>query len=347
MGDHLSAKLTGADDLLSKILALKSEKYGIFRRVATKVARPLVSALRQAYQKQTGVGLKTPTKKVKTKVATAVTKYRGIVSGLAQKLANRAKPTQQKPNELLNPYLRFKKARKLKARVAKLGVLNAPKVIAPKAKKIKPRKYSLPEIGKMISTIKEKRLMGEIINDRRLLGGAANQKRGMVNTLGMTGGLAKSINFKISMAKAKAVALSRVDGSVIGGTGIKPGGGSADWGNRKHHGTKPEWKRISSERVVMLVGATKRPMVVWNPFVKRLVKVDPKRYLHLVETGHSKIIRGKKRGFVKGKKTMETLWTLRKTWINQQVKNALAQELGAVMAKKAARLAAKNAGGGP
>jgi hypothetical protein len=204
-------------------------------------------------------------------------------------------------------------------------------------KKQKPKEYSLNQISRMIENEKDRDVLRAVINDRSLLGTGRFKKRGLVREIGRTGILAKSINFKVSMAKPKRYAYDRNTGNLLGGTNLDGGrlsGSKSSW-------TNPIWKTISADRVVAMVGATSKPLVVWNPFVNRLQKVDPKRYMHLIEKGHILKIRGKTRGKVKGFRVLAKTWEAKRSAIMSLLKSALASELKREMNKASARKAAQ------
>lgn len=339
-----------ADGLISKILAFKREKYGILRRAATKAAKPMVAALRQAITQSVGIGGAKSKAQAEYLAKRKEYERKKRNQALFKQIATEFKPIAKEAKQWAKSIKKFSgnllrksakdlfgikiaKRKKNTTKPVKVEKSKPPRLTKPKKVKVsRPRKYGLHEITKMIashpekSRLAEKQIMREIIENRKLLGGAANQKNGMVNTIGMTGGLAKSINFKISMAKPKRTAFNSA-GDVIGGTGMKPTGTSQDW-------VKPIWKSVSSNRVVLLVGATKRPQVVWNPFVKRLQKVNPKRYLHLIEGGHVLVIRRRKRGKVAGRRPLAKTFAAKKFQLVTNVKKALAEELQKVLAKK-------------
>lgn len=338
MGDHLAAKLTGADDLLAKIFALKREKYGIFKRAGRKVAQMLVGAVRQNITAAIKNNKTTGDLSAVAKLDAAQKRYKKEVSKQQTRKEKRkeslawAKKLLRKKEFSIQEKVAHKRAKVVLVKTSKKSKgMKAAKV--PKAKE-----FTINQIVKMISTKKEAKLVKQLIENRDLYGPGRLKKQGLVQEIGKTGGLAKSISFKILMAKPTAYAFSRITGELIGGTGTKPKGYQGDWGSRKF-GEKPIWKRVSANRVMLLVGATKQPRIVWNPFVKRLVKVNPKRYLHLVESGHSKVIRGRTRGQVAGRYPMARAWATKKAMVLAMTKQAIEQELAAVMAKKV--------GGGP
>jgi hypothetical protein len=337
-----------ADSVLNKILSFKREKYGILRRAATKAAKPMVAALREAIKKSVGVQAekakaqkeyqekrkqyerKKRNRKLAKDIGKALKPVSKTVSRWRKNLAKFGDNLIRKTAK--NAFgIKLAKRSKTSTKPAKAEKVKLPKLLIPKKAKVpKPRKYGLHEIAKMIreqdTPAGQKELMREIIDNRKLLGGAANQKNGMVNTIGMTGGLAKSISFKISMAKPKRMAYDRETGEQIGGTGMTPADNARAWQN-------PKWKSVSAKRVILLVGATKRPMVAWNPFVKRLQKVNPKRYLHLVEGGHVLVVRKRKRGKVAGRHPLARTYASKKSQLISNVKMALKQELEKVLSK--------------
>lgn len=331
----LKVKLSGADDLINRIMEFKREKYGILRRAATKVAKPLVASVRQAYQRQTGIGQRNKKSEALTK---ALTRYRAV-----------GQKSMQKTNQhvmLLNDHRAKIRKKRYQERFNKLGPIPVPGKAkrAPKAKRLKPKEHTLQEITRMVREEQNRRgwkfrfdqlnRLDEIRTNKKLLG----NRRGMVQEVGQTSGLAKSIKFKISMAKAKRVAFDRETGQQLGGTGVKPSSNARGWQN-------PAWKTVSSNRVTMLIGATNRPVIAWNPFIKKLVKVDPKRYIHLVENGHIKKIRGVTRGAVKGRFTLGGVWRTKKASILAATKQALSEELAKVLAKQPDKPKTISAGG--
>lgn len=338
MGDLLKFQFTGADALIGKILAFKREKYGIFRRAGTKAGKALVASLRQTIQATVGnkgTNDQSALREYTRQLAPKAPKVGGrLTSPVKQTKKERSKEAEAWAKKLLKQTKKQKSfAQRVIERSSKsISATGVEKTKSWKAKKVKvpkAKEYTLNQIVKMISTDKEARLVKKLIQNRKLFGPGRLKKNGIVQEIGKTGGLAKSINFKVSMAKPKRMAFDRETGEMIGGAGVKPADNPRAWKN-------PKWKTVSANRVVMLVGATKMKRVVWNPFIKRLQMVNPKRYLHLVENGHVLKIRGRSRRNLPGKHPVKVTWLQQRARTLALIKSSLESELAAVLAKKSA-----------
>lgn len=353
----LTASLEGSEKVIGKILAFKKGKYNILKRAARTAAKPLVMAVRTTIQNEVGEkkGLKRKPKKNRF-LAILQKKSKRLAKPVAKEAVRWSKKIAKQSKKLLKvvandarafgrEVLRevgFKPRRRKRTTgelVAKERKTKKAKSARPrkKLKKVKPKEYTLNQISHMIENEKDRDILREIIRDRNLLGTGRFKKHGLVREIGRTGMLAKSINFKVSMAKPKRYAYDRTTGELIGGTGFDAGKlskNSSAWVN-------PIWKTVSADRVIAMVGATKKPMVVWNPFVNRLQKIDPKRYLHLIEKGHVLKIRGRTRGKVKGYRVLGKTWEAKRAATLALLRSALSTELKKEMAKVSARKAGR------
>jgi hypothetical protein len=173
---------------------------------------------------------------------------------------------------------------------AKARPVRKVKAAAPKTKYHDLSQLMMDTKNKIRGDMKQEALWKEARDNRALLGNKRGGS-GMVMESGGTGSLAKSITFKISTAGVKKTA-SDQNRNVIGGNGIRSNAGSASWNSAK-------WTSTPGKKIVMIVGSKSKPLIVFNPFIRKLVKIDPKRYLHLIESGHVLRARGRRMGRVK------------------------------------------------